>query len=388
MGLGNQSVTAGVTPVAGRIGSGRRKVAFIGDSICIGDSTYQPTLVGPAESRNSAALYAMFASARGSWDLVQNAGVAGNTSALVLARLGSEVLIHGLDICVIFSLTWSDISGGVTLATSVANVTSMIEQCLAAGCLPVLCTPTPDSATGTSAPRKNAAEQRRRAFMYLGDRYNIPVVDLWPVLGDVTTGCLAAAYDAGSVHPNPAGYKAAGEAVGAVLDRICVGSAAAGVAYAGDADDKLSGYGFFAVDTNADGVGNGWTGSGDENATPSIYTDGTIGKMQRCTTNGTTEGYYFTAEITLTASHVYEIGARISKAGTSQGQISVNATSGNRRVTIAGTDPDITLGRVGIRWGNGASDTAATVYLYVGAGTGTVDFGRLTIRDLTALGVA
>lgn len=365
---------------------GKTQVAFIGDSITAGGDTYQSTLTWATENNNSPALYALM-SGNGNWELIQNAGVSGQTSTQILSRLSTDVLSNPVDICVIFSCTWNDIGQSVPLAQSLANVTSMIKQCQAAGVLPVLCTPTPDGQTGSSAARRNGAAQRRRNFIALGRTYNIPVVDLFTVLVDPTTGLISSTYNAdGSVHANPAGRKALGQAVNTVLNSICVGSAVSDIGYAGDTDDLLAGKGFM-LNAPVSGVAGGWTGGGAvTGATPSIYSDSVLGNMQRITTSATAANYYITGGISVTAGHMYELSGFISKSGTSTAQISVNGT-GNRRVTVNGTDPDLTRGRFNIRAVANATESM-TYYLVTGPGTGTVDFGRLTVRDLTALGIA
>lgn len=370
-------------PVLGRSG-----VGFIGDSITQRNDSYNAPLKWGAENNGSPALWAMLQS-RGNWELIQNAGIGGQTSAQILARLQNDILsIPAIDICVILSCTWNDIGHGFTLSQSVANVTTMIQQCLTAGVLPVVCTPTPNGQTGSTSAQRNGAAQRRREFIQLGRQYNIPVVDLFQATLDITTGNIANAYNAdGSVHCNPAGVKAMGQVMATFLDNLCSGTAITDIGYAGDTDDLLLGNGFM-LGVPAGGIAGGWSNSGmAAGATPSIYSDPTLGVMQRITTAATVGNSFIVATFNVIAGHMYEISGFMNKTGTSYAQVSMNGGTGNRRVTVLGTDPDITNGRFNVRAVGNANETITT-YLGVGAGTGTCDFGRLTVRDLTALGIS
>lgn len=366
---------------------GRRKVGFIGDSITAGNDTYKADAIGGAENNDAPSTYAMLAS-RGQWEMVQNAGVPGETSTSILARLKPQVIDVGCDICVIYSCSQNDYSQSVSIAQSMINVTAMLDTCITNNVLPVLCTPTPDQVTGGSSARKAAMSQRRRLFIDLARIYGVPIVDLMPLLVDPATGVMAAAYSAGDIHPNSAGRQVGGAAVAAVLDRILPGTGASDVTHAADPDDLLLGYGFFAADTNSDGVGDGWSANTVSGATPSIYTDPVLGKVQRVTTTATASSFQIQRGITVIPGHVYEISGYVSKNGTSQMQFSLNPTSGgNRRLTVTGSMPDITRGHFSLRYIPTAGNSSANFYLIAGAGTGTVDFGRVAVRDLTLLGL-
>lgn len=367
-------------------GQGAYRVGFIGDSITAGTDSYQPSRTWGFERNGSPALFAMLNDSKNSWQLIQNAGISGQTSSQILARLATDILANPIDVCVIFSCTWNDIGQGFTLAQSVSNVTSMITQCLAAGVIPVLCTPTPDGQTGSTSARRQAAAERRRYFLMLGSTYRIPVVDLFTVTVDPTTGLISNTYNAdGSVHANASGRVALGAAVAKVLDSICSGTAIPEVGYFGDSDDLLHGDGFMQG-APVSGVAGGWSQAGSvTGATPSIFTDSVLGNMQRVTTSATASNYYITHSLSVIAGHEYELNGYISKAGTSTAQISVNGT-GNQRITYNGSDPDITRGRFSVR-AIANNTESMTYYLVIEPGTGTVDYGRLTVRDLTALGV-
>jgi len=303
--------------------------------------------------------------------------------------LQSEILNLGCDIVVIFSCSMNDLTSH-TVAQSVTNVTSMITQCLAAGATPILCTPTPDQPTGSTSTRLQALSQRRRAFIELGRQYNIPVVDLFTPIGNPLTGTLASTYTgSGDVHPNPTGNQAIGLAVSATLDRMLTGSTPSGVTFAVDPDDILGGVGFFASDTNSDGIANGWTRyDGSSGATFSTPTDSVLGKLQRITATSSSGPIQLAVtSVAISASHTYEISGYISKTGSVQAQVSVNA-SNNRKITLGSTSPDVSKGHFSVRWTPGGSSTSCTFYLVNQGGTGTVDFANIAMRDLTALGLA
>jgi lysophospholipase L1-like esterase len=387
--------TARATTAETARSNGKRKVGFIGDSITAVQNTYDPTGTGGVQYQGSPAMWAMLSSTRKNWELTVCAGVGGNTSTQMLARLQSEVLALGCDIVVISGMI-NDYAQSISVSQTITNITSMINQCLAAGATPILCTTTPAAVTGVNSSILTAFSQRRRRIIELGRQYNLPVVDLFTPIGDPLTGTIASTYNNdGTVHPTIAGYQQLGLAIAGVLDRVLPGSASGGILHAGDPDDLIGGYGFFGVDTNSDGIGDGWVvannsfaGTIEPNSSFSIVTDAVLGKLQRITTTGSSGNSYLNRGWTsFIANHVYEVSGYISKNGTSTAGISFNTNTANARLNILGTDPNITKGHFCFRFAPGAGPSGS-LYISAGAGTGTVDFAQLAIRDLTALGIA
>lgn len=371
------------------LSGGRRKVGMIGDSITQVSDIFTPNL-SQVSFGGSPVMFAMLASATGAWELITNAGVTGNKSDDVLNRIPSAIVALGCDICVIVTTTWNDVNAGYSAAKTANNIALQIQTLLRAGILPVICTPSPDGTTASNANRRAAQEINRRNIIELGRQYNIPVIDIFTPLGDMTSGLMKVAYNAdGSFHPNAAGQQIMGATIAKVLDALCLGNTPQGVAYSGDPTDVLNGIGFFV--TNAAGIGTGWTLAGGAGVA-SIVNDATLGNAQRITTNATGANTQLQtgATFAITQGHVYEIAGYLSKQGTSTVALAFNFNTGPQtNIQVTGASPDIVKGRFCFRSIPQAINVG-NVYpvLIAGAGTGTVDLYKLTIRDLTALGIS
>ena len=375
----------------GVAGFGRYNVGYIGDSITAGADTFSVPFTGNIFISESAPTYAMITS-RGGWHSLINAGVAGQRTDQMLARLQSDIINTGCNVCVILSCTWNDIGQGVTEAQSLANIEAMVSQCLSANVLPVLCTPTPEGPSVQTLARRATVSRRRRLFVKIARAYNIPVIDLMAPLIDSATGLLAPQYLAATndIHPNPLGYRAMGVAIGAVLDRIMPGAAVQGIVDAGDTEDIMAGIGWFLTDSDADGVGNGWSKNMPAGATPSIATDPVLGKVQRVVTDASAA----TATIQKTgipmiAGNRYEVSAYFTKTGTSRIQTYMQDTVRTMRLfDLKGTSPDETRAHVIMQFVAPVGVTQLSFVHLFFAGTGTVDIGQVTLRNLTAIGAA
>jgi lysophospholipase L1-like esterase len=132
-----------------------------------------------------------------------NLGIAGETSAQVLARVGDALAI-GARIVVIL-VGHNDLTNGVTLATYQANITAIVTSLRAGGSLPVLC---------TLCPRGNTTYLAKELLYnnwlrYYAQAQRIPLVDFFALLTDPATGMYLSGYDCGDgLHPSAAGHMA------------------------------------------------------------------------------------------------------------------------------------------------------------------------------------
>jgi lysophospholipase L1-like esterase len=134
-----------VLRAAGDVGA----VSFvpIGDSITIGKSVLHPIASPTLHSEASWATQASIIS-RGRLMMIYNAGVAADTTTLMLARFATDVVAKAPKICGIMGGT-NDIglSGGSagtwSIATTASNIVSMVGLARAAGIVPFICTITP-----------------------------------------------------------------------------------------------------------------------------------------------------------------------------------------------------------------------------------------------------
>ncbi len=142
----------------------------------------------------------------------RSAGIGGNTTSNMLARIQSDVIVYAPDICIIGGAT-NDHNQGVPEATTRANYAAMVSALRAAG-IAVLVRRTPpcDVAANTgswnSVASRRAVIQRHNAWItrWATDR-GIPVVDIYTPLVDPATGGLRAAVAGDGTHPSEQGYK-------------------------------------------------------------------------------------------------------------------------------------------------------------------------------------
>jgi lysophospholipase L1-like esterase len=140
-----------------------------------------------------------------------NAGVPGNTSAQILARLQADVLSHSPDV-VVMMFTVNDGGNGVPLATHEANYRSMIGQCQAAGAKVVLITP--------PVYRQNVSSWRawRAKWMQLAAEYGCHFVDVTSAYG---WEYAADSYAFGALYVNSADLVHQSVAGNARIAEIC-----------------------------------------------------------------------------------------------------------------------------------------------------------------------
>ena len=103
--------------------------------IFIGDSIVEGTDYGGVTTAQTFASLIGIANGYAASSIV-NAGVSGDTSAGMLARIGNGVLAHSPAVCV-FMIGLNDWSTGVSVATYQANIKQFIEQLLVNNVKPV-----------------------------------------------------------------------------------------------------------------------------------------------------------------------------------------------------------------------------------------------------------
>jgi lysophospholipase L1-like esterase len=145
---------------------------------------------------------------------VRNAGVAGNTTPDMLARLDTDVLAYNPDVVFITSGTNDIVSGAVDAdyVTWLNALETIVVRLLCAGIEPILFTP----------PAKDAAPaEMRRAipFVYmLAKFYGLTLIDAFAVTADPVTGQYLSGYSSDGTHPNKVGIAAIVAAAGLPLD--------------------------------------------------------------------------------------------------------------------------------------------------------------------------
>jgi len=136
--------------------------------------------------------------------VVNNAGVSGDTTAQMLARIQTDVLAYSPDYCTLFGGV-NDIVSSVPYATTIANLTTIISTLLGAGIRPILFTIPPNSGTvGTGGTLTRVALEKINEFIRQQEKTNAPVyvVD-WAGAATNSDGTSIAGGTIDNVHPGP-----------------------------------------------------------------------------------------------------------------------------------------------------------------------------------------
>jgi lysophospholipase L1-like esterase len=189
MGLSNPS-RPGLRPVL-------RTAVVLGDSITAANATLVNGMWHFGNSFSEKGVW------RAGMRALYNAGVPGEKSFQIVARLTSQVLAYNPDVCIIMSGTNDVTSGSFGTAANAAYmnyIEQMVTGCLNAGVLPVICVP--PAKTGTPDAYKN------RYFYYmLCEYYGIPLVDMCQATIDTndTFGGWIANLTIDGTHPSSYG---------------------------------------------------------------------------------------------------------------------------------------------------------------------------------------
>lgn len=132
--------------------------------------------------------------------MLRNAGIGGDTAAMIEARLQADVLAYAPDACLLMTGT-NDLSSGMANAGYAAlmnSVERIVLRMLDAGILPIIVTP---------PPKNSAANELRRAqpfYYWLAEYYGLPLFDLYRICVDpATSGNFKSGYSPDNLHLNP-----------------------------------------------------------------------------------------------------------------------------------------------------------------------------------------
>jgi len=302
----------------------------------------------------------------------RNAGIAGQSSTSILARIQSDVIAYDPDICVLEMVTPNDIGQGISLATTKANIVSAIEQLQAAGIRPIVCTGPPNDSPAT---RDRLNETSAWLVEYANSR-GIAVFDLYSPLVDPADGTFLSAYTSDGVHPNVAGQ----EAVAAFLvERLPRDLNEVPFLSSANLDGNLLANGLFVGDSNADGYADAWTNQGCAAGGLTARADG-LGNWQSLTGDATSD--YFAATFPCAIGDTLIVaGEWINVDGTNLG-VQVNFTGGTPysqpRPLTGRSDVHAKARTFYMEVVVPAGTSAAAIRLI--PGVGTVKFSRLTVR--------
>jgi lysophospholipase L1-like esterase len=128
-----------------------------------------------------------------------NAGILANSTQNMLARLQTDVISMNPDKVFILA-GYSDVLTPVS--QTIANISSMVDQMMAAGIQPILCTlpPTPPVDIPLGIPNPDVV-RINLGLRSLAELRGIPLVDFYSLLVDPATGLYKAGYSADGYHP-------------------------------------------------------------------------------------------------------------------------------------------------------------------------------------------
>ena len=240
-----------------------RKVVLFGDSIT-GQNVVPPG--GGYAECYAAQGYFVQASIELGWPFtIVDAGVSGNTTTQMLARITEDVLDESPDICVVMGGT-NDIAGTLTASEISDNIKSMCAKLRGIGATVVLCTITPTTAhTTTPKYGKKRSDINAELKRYASANSGIILADTERAILDPATGGPLSGTTTDGIHPSNIGARKLGRCVADAMSGIVPAWSEGGAADNGYAINPLAngsnaaGSGGFTAQTGITGVGpNGW----------------------------------------------------------------------------------------------------------------------------------
>lgn len=370
-------------------------VAMLGDSITAGNTTATSATVEAVGDKDPLGWVHLLTGGQARY--AKNAGISGNVTAQMLARVTD---VTGLSPrpswCIVMGGT-NDCSGGVTVAQYAANIKAIVAALTAARVRPLLVTPPPKTGGSITAGQK----QILRGYVMWLRRYaaetGIPLADGWSALIDQTstTGAMVSSYDSGDgIHPSAAGAYALGSAIAAVLQPLLVPTTTpipSDDATAANGGINLLLNPLFRTDSNSDGVPDNWTKTGSGTVALVSGASEVPGQYLRLTDTVN----QFT-QVTQTVSTGFSAGDRIAfcgavKSATTNGQGGVICTTAGSTTNWRPIN-GFTITTNGVRrfyreYVVPAGTTSIGASIYVQSGTGMdISVGQLGLYDLSQLG--
>lgn len=365
------------------------RIVALGDSITIGNAD----LVNQAFGDNSY-FQQLIVRSNGMIRYVYNAGIAGERTDQMLARIQADVISKKPDMCIILGGT-NDVSQSIPIATTRSNIEKMITILLDNNILPVLCKLTPRNGTtydlGTSTVNLNVVDLARK--------YKLPLIDFYSAVTTNTGDFISnPAYTTDGTHPTAIAAKQMAIKAWNTLSPYVSGFAEFLPTDNLDPNNLL-GNGCFVVDTNADGVPDNWAmyGSGT-NVTPSLVSDSSvIGNWFRLTAGTGNSGTKFTQSTAINAGTAFSVGDKLAltcklrTSGVESGAMSYSvflALNGTTIKPLTGWSTDISNGQVYYEFIVPSGTTSFNIQVYINGGVGTLDFAQMAVINLTKLGLS
>jgi hypothetical protein len=222
---------------------------------------------------------------------IRNGGVAGNTSAMMLARVNTDVPSDS-DVCFIMEGS-NDGLNAVSVTTHRQNMEAIIINILGRGITPILVTSAPLTTKAAQVTTYIAVEQA------LAAKYNISIYDPWKNVISTATGEWIVGLTADSVHPTFAAAITAKSDMVSLIKGESVTQFSPRSNSSGLAGYCISGGNcLMLTDANADGVPDGWALAGTASGSLVDALSPFVGKMARLTSTSATGNPYLYKTIT------------------------------------------------------------------------------------------
>lgn len=319
----------------------------------------------------------------GNLQWLSNGGVAGNTTAMMLARI-DQAVGNAAEVCLVMEGS-NDAINGVSVDDHRANMEAIIQRLLFRGIVPVILASAPVNAQPAAVTTMVAAET------LLALKYGVSIYDPWRNVLDTANGQWVGANTTDGVHPTFAAAIIAKNDLNGFINgtnkAAPFGPRANAVGVGGY---TLSG-GNNLMGTNAANVPTGWTQAGT--ATPSIAAApaGFIGNFARLTGATATGNPY----LTKTIASGWNIGDELAlsfaieaNAGNTPQQVFVTLrVDGVEQQIMQTVVANIPAQRVFYRFKPQTQAALAFFAKLNGAGTGNyVGIGEFEVYNLTRLG--
>jgi lysophospholipase L1-like esterase len=327
---------------------------------------------------------------------VKNSAIAGQRTDNMVARFDTDVIAYHPRYCFIMGGT-NDLSSGLngipagsTPETLRANIDWMVTRCKDNNIIPILCTipPRDDNTIPNIYTLTNSYNLWLKKY---GAKNGVMVIDMYSIIVDPATGKYKTGFGVDGIHPNYNGLTLMGDLVVAQMNSI-LPAYGPYLSYSNiDPINMLTNGCFTGTVTN--GVPAGWTANNTAVVTNTVVTDAVaVGSMARIQKAGSGIG-----SLAQTISTGFSVGDKIMFAGKIK-TISLNDLSLSHDVTLTfdGSTGPVKLQPIaqfqnninnGGTWFGQftvpAGTTSMTVSLNLNAGDGTVQYGQVTVVNLT-----
>lgn len=321
-----------------------------------------------------------------------NGGVIGDTIAMMNARVATDIIAHPTHptVCIVYS-GYNDAAAAVSPSDFITTYASVVTKLRSAGIIPIAatCLPTVNNSAIAALMIKYSLNVRK----YATDN-GLMLLDFESWAMDSSTGGLTSAVGTGGdgVHPGAAGQRVLGQkVVDLLVPYLSLSTTSLQISPLDTANIAPNG---LFTGTPVGGLApNVFNFTSRSNTADSVVTDALVpGSMQRCTHTGSagvrTVAQRINAAGKWSAGDILEFSGVVTNSGiTAEVQIEWGvAPFNNKPVSLTqNTTRGYYCARIQIPAGIGAS--YFDVMMNSGPGTGTADFGQLTIRNLTVLGL-